>query len=161
RWSVIRWIDGEHPDVVDPTTPLDPRRGELAIGLADVVKALARMEVPLEAVSDPDLHWYRGDPLATMDSVTRENLARCRALGDFEFDLDAAERVWDDAMRLPGNSDRAAPRWYHGDLAAENLLVRDGRLVAVLDFGGLSVGDPAIDLVVAWEILDPPAREVF
>ena len=31
----------------------------------------------------------------------------------------------------------------------------------MLDFGGLSVGDPTVDLVVAWEILDPPAREVF
>ena len=48
-----------------------------------------------------------------------------------------------------------------GDLAAENLLVRDGALTAVLDFGGLSVGDPTVDLVVAWEVLDPPARELF
>jgi len=31
----------------------------------------------------------------------------------------------------------------------------------VLDFGGLSVGDPTVDLVVAWEVLDPPARELF
>jgi len=63
-------------------------------------------------------------------------------------------------MRLPGAADRVSPRWYHGDLAAENLL-RNGKLAAVLDFGGLSVGDPAVELVVAWEILDPPARELF
>ena len=44
-------------------------------------------------------------------------------------------------------------------LAAENLLLRNGKLAAVLDFGGLSIGDPTVDLVVAWEILDPPARE--
>ena len=62
-------------------------------------------------------------------------------------------------MKLPGAAERATPRWYHGDLAAENLLVRDGALAAVLDFGGLSVGDPTVDLVVAWEVLDPPARE--
>lgn len=64
-------------------------------------------------------------------------------------------------MNLPGVTHRPAPRWYHGDLAAENLLVRDGRLSAVLDFGALSVGDPAVDLMVAWEILDPPARQIF
>jgi aminoglycoside phosphotransferase (APT) family kinase protein len=90
-----------------------------------------------------------------------QNIGRCRALGDFGFDLDAAGRLWDEAMRLPGVSDRSPPRWFHGDLAAENLLMRDGSLAAVLDFGGLSVGDPAVDLAVAWEILDPPAREIF
>jgi hypothetical protein len=96
-----------------------------------------------------------------MDAVTRQNIGRCRALNDFGYDLDAAERLWDEAVRLPGAKDRPAARWYHGDLTAENLLVRDGRLAAVLDFGGLSVGDPAVDLAVAWEVLDPPAREIF
>ena len=96
-----------------------------------------------------------------MDQTTHENLERCRSLEDFAFDLDAAEQIWAEAMKLPGTADRTTPRWYHGDLAAENLLVRDGTLSAVLDFGGLSVGDPTVDLVVAWEVLDPPAREVF
>ena len=91
-----------------------------------------------------------------MDEATRENIERCRSLEDFEFDLDAAEQIWADAMKLPGAADRTTPRWYHGDLAAENLLVRDGALTAVLDFGGLSVGDPTVDLVVAWEVLIPP-----
>lgn len=161
RWSVVRWIDGQHPEVVTPETPVDPRREDLAAELAGVVNALGRADVPGDAVSDPDLHWYRGEPLATMDTVTRQNIVHCRALRDFGFDLDAAGRLWDDAMRQPGATDRPAPRWYHGDLAAENLLVRDGHLAAVLDFGALSVGDPAIDLAVAWEILDPPAREIF
>jgi aminoglycoside phosphotransferase (APT) family kinase protein len=96
-----------------------------------------------------------------MDQVTRENLDHCRSLEDFDLDLDAAEQVWTDAMKLPGAADRRTSRWYHGDLAAENLLVREGALSAVLDFGGLSVGDPTVDLVVAWEVLDPPARDLF
>jgi aminoglycoside phosphotransferase (APT) family kinase protein len=161
RWSVVRWTAGEHPEVVTPETPSDPRRGDLAAGLAGVVHALMEAEVPGDAADDPDLHWYRGEPLAAMDAVTRQNIGRCRALGDFELDLDAAERLWDEAMRLPGASDRPPPRWFHGDLAAENLLMRDGSLAAVLDFGGLSIGDPAVDLAVAWEVLDPPAREIF
>ncbi len=161
RWSVVRWIDGEHPEVVTPETPTDPRREVLAADLAEVVRALRLTEVPAEAVSDPDLRWYRGEPLATMDTVTRRNIERCRALADFELDLDAAARLWEEAMTLPGTTDRPAPRWYHGDLAAENLLVRDGRLAAVLDFGGLAIGDPAVDLSVAWEVLDPPARDIF
>jgi aminoglycoside phosphotransferase (APT) family kinase protein len=161
HWSVVRWIDGEHPEVVTPKTPAGPRRADLAVDLAKVVNALGLAEVPSEAASDPALQWYRGEPLAAMDAVTRQNIGRCRALNDFGYDLDAAERLWDEAVRLPGAKDRPAPRWYHGDLTAENLLVRDGRLAAVLDFGGLSVGDPAVDLAVAWEVLDPPAREIF
>jgi len=162
HWSVVRWIDGEHPEVVTPETPADPRREDLAADLAQLVLALHLAEVPGEAAAtDPDLHWYRGEPLSAMDTVTRQNIARCRALGDFGFDLDAAGRLWEEAMRLPEPKDRPAPRWYHGDLAAENLLTREGRLAAVLDFGGLALGDPAVDLAVAWEVLDPPAREVF
>jgi aminoglycoside phosphotransferase (APT) family kinase protein len=161
RWSVVRWIDGAHPGVVDPGTSVDSRREGLANDLAAVLAALRQAEVPTEAANDPRLRSYRGEPLATMDQATRENIRRCRSLEDFAFDLDAAEQIWAEAMKLPGSADRTTPRWYHGDVAAENLLVRDGTLTAVLDFGGLSVGDPTVDLVVAWEVLDPPAREVF
>jgi aminoglycoside phosphotransferase (APT) family kinase protein len=161
RWSVVRWIEGGHPEVVDPNTSVDPRREDLADTLATVLDALRHAEVTTAAVNDPHLRSYRGEPLATMDQATRENLERCRSLEHFAFDLDAAERIWDEAMKLPGTADRTPPVWYHGDLAAENLLVRDGGLTAVLDFGGLSVGDPTVDLVVAWEVLDPPARELF
>jgi aminoglycoside phosphotransferase (APT) family kinase protein len=161
RWSVVRWIDGAHPEVVDPDTSADPRREGLARSLAAVLDALRQAEVPTAVLSNPHLHSYRGEPLATMDKETRENIERCRSLEDFEFDLDAAEQVWTDAMELPGAADRTAPRWYHGDLAAENLLVRGGALAAILDFGGLSVGDPTVDLVVAWEVLDPDARDLF
>jgi aminoglycoside phosphotransferase (APT) family kinase protein len=161
RWSVVRWIDGAHPEVVNPDTAVDPRREHLANNLATVLEALREAEVPTAAVNNPHLQSYRGEPLVTMDQATRENLERCRSLEDFDLDLDAAERTWDEAMKLPRTADRTTPRWYHGDLAAENLLVRDGALAAVLDFGGLSVGDPTVDLVAAWEVLDPPARELF
>ena len=161
RWSVVRWIDGAHPEVVDPDTSIDPRREILANDLATVLDALRQAEVPTGAVNNPHLHSYRGEPLATMDEATRENIERCRSLKDFDLDLGAAEQIWAESMKLPGAADRTTPRWYHGDLAAENLLVRDGALAAVLDFGGLSVGDPTVDLVVAWEVLDPPARDLF
>ncbi len=161
RWSVVRWIEGVHPEVVDPDTPVDAGRADLATDLARLLEALRQAEVPTQADDDPQLWSYRGDPLATMDRTTRENIERCRALDDLDLDLDAVEQVWGEAMRLPGTGDRATPRWYHGDLAAENLLLRDGSLAAVLDFGSVAVGDPTVDLAVAWEALDPPARDVF
>ena len=161
RWSVIRWIAGAHPVVVDPQTPVDSGREELATNFSAFLNALRQAEIPPLAVNKPDLQSYRGQPLATMDHPTRENIERCRGLAGFGFDLDAAERIWADAMKLPESADRSTPRWYHGDMAAENLLVRDDSLAAVLDFGGLSAGDPTVDLVIAWEVLDPPARELF
>ena len=161
RWSVVRWIEGSPPEVVGPDTSVDPRREHLATGLAEVLDALRQAEVPAGLGDEPDLQSYRGMPLVTMDSDTRENIERCRSLPGFDLDLDAVEQIWQQAVNLPGATDRMTPCWYHGDLAAENLLMHDGALAAVLDFGGLSVGDPTVDLVVAWEVLDAPARELF
>ena len=165
RWSVVRWIDGEHPSVfgdprADPGSGAPDRAG-LARDLASVVGALRSLPVPDEALADPALRWYRGLALATRDDDTRRFLDDCRAIEGLGLDLDAAAAVWDEAMALPGADVAERPRWYHGDLAAENLLVRDGRLAAVLDFGALSVGDPTVDLIPAWEVLDPTSRAVF
>ena len=161
RWSIVRWLDGETPEVVGPEAPPDPRRRDLALDLAASIGALGGRDVPADALRDPALRWYRGDPLAAMDEDTRTNLEACRAIPDLGLDLEAIAAAWDEVMTLPGIDRAVEPRWYHGDLNAENLLVRNGRLTAVLDFGGLSVGDPTIDLLPAWEVLDVPARQVF
>lgn len=163
RWSLVRWIDGEHPPVVGDlgADPDAPDRTDLAGDLAAVVVALRSLPVPAAALADPTLRWYRGLPLVTRDEDTRQSLDACRAIDGLGLDLDAAAAVWDEAMTLPGAGVAKESSWYHGDLAAENLLVHDGRLAAVLDFGALSVGDPTVDLVPAWEVLDPAARAVF
>lgn len=158
HWSVVRWLAGEVPR---PPRPGEGPRHQLARDLARVVTGLRGAGVPESATRDESLRWYRGEPLATMDASTRATLAACREIAGLDLDLGACTRVWDDAMSLPGGEEPAGPVWYHGDLVAENLLVRDGRLAAVLDFGGLSVGDPTVDLVVAWELLDPEARAAF
>ncbi len=53
------------------------------------------------------------------------------------------------------------PVWFHGDVAAGNLLVRDGRLAAVIDFGSSGVGDPACDTVIAWTCFSGASRARF
>jgi aminoglycoside phosphotransferase (APT) family kinase protein len=68
-------------------------------------------------------------------------------------------KVWDEAVALPGADVVHGERWYHGDLFCENVLVRDGRLAGLLDLGGLAVGDPTVDLIVAWEVLDRTGRD--
>jgi aminoglycoside phosphotransferase (APT) family kinase protein len=161
RWSVVRWLDGDVPTVADPASHDGFTRPALARDLAAVVTALRDIQVPASALEDPQLRGYRGAPIGTMDETTRHNVTACRAISNLGLDLDAALRVWEEAMTLPEAGPGLEPRWYHGDLLAENLLTRDGHLSAVLDFGGLAVGDPTIDLVVAWEVLDPASREVF
>jgi aminoglycoside phosphotransferase (APT) family kinase protein len=161
RWSVVRWIDGNVPTVVDPRLEAKAARGSLALDLATVVNALHAIVVPPSALTDPSLRWYRGAQLAAQDVHTRRAVEACRDISELDLDLDAALQVWEQAMALPGIEQVATPRWFHGDLLAENLLVRDGRLTAVLDFGGLAVGDPTVDLIVAWEVLDTASRDVF
>jgi aminoglycoside phosphotransferase (APT) family kinase protein len=158
RWSVVRWLDGDVPVV---PAPREKPRHDLAHDLAAVVAALRALDVPPDALRDPALRWYRGEPLAALDDDLRRLLGECRQIDGLDLDLDACAAVWDEAVDLPRATEAAEPRWYHGDLVAENLLVRDGRLAAVLDFGGLSVGDPTVDLAVAWELLDAEARETF
>lgn len=55
---------------------------------------------------------------------------------------------------MEGADDDVQPVLLHGDLIPGNLLVADGRLTSILDWGGLGAGDPAQDLDPAWAVLD-------
>jgi aminoglycoside phosphotransferase (APT) family kinase protein len=154
RWSVVRWIDGRHP--ATPETDAD----QLASDLAEVIDALRAIDVPPAAHDDPALRWYRAGPLSGIDSGIRSYIEQCRELADLDLDLDACTALWDAAITLPEGG-TPEKHWLHADLLAENLLVRDGRLSAVLDFGSLAVGDPTVDLIVAWEVLDARSRQAF
>jgi aminoglycoside phosphotransferase (APT) family kinase protein len=104
----------------------------------------------------PGRHKFgRGVPLALRDMATRDAIGR---IGDL-IDARTALAAWEHDARQP--EWQAPPRWIHGDLHAHNLLARAGRLCAVIDFGGLGVGDPACDLAVAWRLLPAWARSTF
>jgi aminoglycoside phosphotransferase (APT) family kinase protein len=75
-----------------------------------------------------------------------------------EIDTGAVTQVWDRALTT---SWHGPPVWVHGDVAASNLLVSQGRLCAVIDFGCAGVGDPSCDLVIAWTFLDSASRNIF
>lgn len=147
-WSVRRWIDGT-PLVLAPGT--DHER--LARDLAAFVRALQAVD-PAGGPSAGGHSAFRGCDPVHYDGETR------RALDDLAGHVDAAlaARVWDAALAARWDG---PPVWFHGDLAVGNLLVRDGRLAAVIDFGTCGVGDPACDLVVALVTFRGPAREVF
>lgn len=159
QWSVVRWLEGEHPGSVPPGVNAFGDMTGIAEDLANVIKALREIEVP-SPVSD-ELRWYRGGALAHFDASARTYLNQCRSLPELGMDLDKAEALWNEALTLPGAHEAGPDRWYHGDLVSENLLVANGRLTAVLDLGAVSVGDPTVDLHGAWEILDAPGRALF
>ncbi|GGS16720.1 phosphotransferase [Streptomyces aureoverticillatus] len=146
-WSVHRWLDGENPVAGAVTEP-----PALAEDLAAFITALRRADT---AGGPPAC---RGGPLATDDAETRAAIAELRGLG-VAFDLDAATAAWETALRAPAWD--GPPAWVHSDLMPGNLLVRDGRLSAVIDFGTAGVGDPACDLIVAWNLLPAGVREEF
>ncbi|MBP2340858.1 aminoglycoside phosphotransferase (APT) family kinase protein [Saccharothrix coeruleofusca] len=139
-WSVCRWLDGQ-----------PPRTGgeALARDLAGFLAALHRAD-PEGA---PDAH--RGGPLRDLDAPTREAIRALRG----EIDADAATAVWEQALAAPAWT--GAPVWVHADLMPGNLLTSGDRLAAVIDFGTAGVGDPACDLIAAWYLLTPSAREAF
>jgi aminoglycoside phosphotransferase (APT) family kinase protein len=98
--------------------------------------------------------WYRGAPPAHYDDETRRYLAAL----DGRVDTGRAAAVWAAALAAGW---RGTPVWFHGDIAAGNLLVADGKLSAVIDFGTSGVGDPACDLVIAWTMFAGDSREAF
>ena len=163
RWSITRWIDGTPASAYPPTAAPEPEPDGtgLAQDLAEMILALRRIPIPNHATSDPALRWYRGGPLTAFDDQMHKNIETCRAIEDLDLDLNAVERVWTDALAAPEASHAEPDQWFHSDLVAENLLTQNERLTGVLDFGGLAIGDPTIDLHGAWEVFGPRTREVF
>lgn len=144
RWSVSPWLRGKNPVVGQLAYP-----DRLARDLAAFVSALHAIALP----GGPEAS--RGGPLLERDSETRAAIA---ALGE-EIDQAAVSGLWESLLRAPAWT--GPPVWLHGDLSPGNVLVRRGRLSAVIDFGMLGMGDPAVDLIVAWNLLPALSREVF
>jgi aminoglycoside phosphotransferase (APT) family kinase protein len=144
EWAVHGWLEGD-----DATrAPLDLPRA--AVDLAELLASLRRIDP--EGGPPPV---GRGGSLRPRDERTRECIA---ALGDL-IDAAAVTAAWETALAAP--EWRGPPMWIHGDLDARNLLVRDGRITGVLDWGAICVGDPACDVKVAWAVLDAETRPVF
>lgn len=143
EWAIYRWLPGEPAY----ETPPDDPRPEL-VALLAAFRAIDPSGGP-----EPGRHnAFRGAPLEPGDEIVRAKIAEL-GLGQEAF------RVWEAALAA-GTWERD-PVWLHGDLDVRNLLVTDGRLSGVVDFGTLGVGDPAADVMVAWKMLTPAAREVF
>jgi aminoglycoside phosphotransferase (APT) family kinase protein len=144
EWAVFSWLAGEDA----ASAPIDLR--DAAVQLVELLESLRRIET---AGGPPP--GGRGGPLGPRDRATRAGIA---ALAD-SIDVEKVTAVWEAALAEPDWDGR--PVWIHGDLDARNLLVQDGRITGVIDWGSTCVGDPACDVKVAWAVLDAETRPIF
>ena len=147
-WSIYQWIDGD-PASVDRIANMTG----FAVDLANFLAALYAIDAS-DGPTAGQHNFFRGGPVDTYDAQTRESIARL----SHDIDHDAATEVWEAA--LASSWDRA-PVLVHGDVAESNLLVAEGQLRAVIDFGCAAVGDPACDLVMAWTFFTEESSERF
>lgn len=155
HWTVVPWIEGEPPvspvQASLPTQPLiDPE--EWALSLAEFV--LACRAVP--AMGGPVSTTGRGAPIATMAEEVRGWVARA---DESLVSRSAVLAVLQDALDAPPHD--GPPVWFHGDLHEGNLLVRDGHLTAVIDWGTAGRGDPAIELNAMWGYLPEQVSSLY
>lgn len=148
-WAVVHWLAGADA-MSSPIGSLDEAAETLARFCTDL------WSVDPCAVPSPDTEGFqRGQHLSYRDESFRAALGQCRGL----VDVGAVARIWEEALAAPRWEGPA--RWVHTDLIPPNLLVRDGKVVGVLDFGGVATGDPAWDLTPAWFVLDAASRRRY
>lgn len=136
EWVVHTWLHGELPDDDLPVEDV-----------VSLVGSLQRLDT--RGAVDPD--YGRGKPLSYRDTAVRDA---------FEWvDAPGALELWTRAVEAPEWTRERV--WLHADLDRRNVLVRDGRLTGVLDWGGAGVGDPAVDVMAAWKLIAAGDRDAF
>ena len=147
-WSVMAWLPGD--TLASQSKAVQQQvASDLAAFLNALRKAQTRDGPP------PGAHnFYRGGDLRIYDQEVRHCLDQLGGTVDRETVL----KLWTQACH---SSWTDAPVWVHGDVAAGNLLVADGELSAVIDFGSCGIGDPACDLTIAWTVFEGRARAAF
>jgi len=148
HWSVYRWIEGEAASTarINDLT-------KFATDLAQFLVALEQIDSTDGPLAGPH-SFYRGGDLLTYDAETQQAF---EILKD-KIDVTTARDIWETALATTWHG---SPVWVHGDVSVGNLLVKDGQLNAVIDFGQLAVGDPACDLAISWTLFKEQSREAF
>jgi aminoglycoside phosphotransferase (APT) family kinase protein len=149
-WSINKWMEGDtltHNNIANIN--------EFALDLSEFLKELQSIDA-LEGPPGGEHNYYRGCPLTSF-KFNEWTLSALDTLGN-TIDRDKCLTIWNRAIATEWTKE---PVWIHGDVAPGNLLVANGRLSAVIDFGIMAIGDPAADLAIAWTFFDATSREVF
>src|SRR5205823_2761330 len=137
HWSIYHYLPGE-----SAASATISNLNDFALSLAQFLVALQH----IDATSGPlagEHSFYRGGALTIYDTETRQAIANLKE----KIDEAVVTEIWETAIATTWDK---PPVWVHGDMSAGNLLVQNGTLSAVIDFGQLAVGDPACDLAIAW-----------
>lgn len=141
-WSVYNWLEGNNPLAHQVTE-------SLVNDLVRFIKAMHKIDLPNGPLCN------RGIPLEKKDLETRKAIKELEGM----IDVSIVTKLWQRALKAPQYSNPAV--WMHGDLSPGNLLIKNGRLSSVIDFGSLGIGDPACDLIIAWNLLPSSMRDSF
>ncbi|MGV9302955.1 aminoglycoside phosphotransferase family protein [Nonomuraea sp. NPDC003727] len=147
-WSIYQWLDGEPASADRIADPVG-----FAVDLAGFVAALQSVDTA-DGPRPGKHNWFRGATLRTYEGLLEHALKEL----DGHVDVSLAREIWKTALDARWDG---VDRWFHGDLAQGNVLIEDGRLAAVIDFGTCGVGDPACDLAIAWTLLTADGRQAF
>lgn len=147
-WSVNRWLDGENATIV--------KIDDLSLFARDLANFLNRLRSigTTDAPTPGPDNFHRSGDLAVYDTEVRECIDELQNV----VDVKAVITVWESALDATWLGPAV---WLHGDVAASNLLVKEGRLSVVIDFGQLAAGDPACDVTIAWTFFSGASREEF
>ncbi len=149
-WSVNQWVFGENLTAWNIKD-----KNEFARDLASFLLELQHCDTT--GAPFGSLHnYYRGCPLTSYEfhNWTMEGL---EFLGN-QVNRQTCLDIWKEAVSTEWSN---KPVWIHGDIAPGNLLVSNGKLSAVIDFGVMAIGDPAADYAIAWTYMDDESRKVF
>ncbi|GGI78533.1 GNAT family N-acetyltransferase [Legionella impletisoli] len=149
-FSIYKWLDGRSINllVLD-----DDCLEKLASDLARFLKELQGIN-NVEGLAPGQHNWWRGDHVSVYDKGAREQISELSTI----IDETKAIKLWEQACKTKWNK---SPVWIHGDFAISNMLLKENELSAIIDFGGMALGDPACDLVIAWTFLNGKARDIF
>ena len=142
-WAIYGWIDGR------------PYADDLVDDERQAARDLARFVAELRGVDPAGAPRGGREPLRELDALAHEAIGSSLDV----IDVEAATSAWERALQAPVW--RGTPEWIHADLLRPNVLVRGGRVRAVIDFGGVGVGDPAADVIPAWTVFGRAGRTTF
>jgi aminoglycoside phosphotransferase (APT) family kinase protein len=147
-WGVYKWLDGDslEPELINDIS-------SFAKDIAHFLTQLQKIDTANAPLAGPHC-FYRGAALEIYDAETKRAIQNLSEILDLKF----AKEIWDKAV---GTKWQKPSVWFHGDIAKGNILIKNGKLYAIIDFGCCGVGDPACDLSIAWTFLTKEPRRVF
>ncbi len=148
NWSIYEWIDGDTAS----SERIDDMP-EFAIALGGFLVALRSINTSGGPGPGPG---HRGGDLNVYNDQTQQAIEILRSKSNLDTKL--LVEVWDAAVASKWVN---PPVWIHGDVSSGNILVKDGEIAAVIDFGSAAIGDPACDLSIAWTMFEKDSRDAF